>query len=111
MLGLPARSDGSAARMRIRIICLVLPAILAASQADRALAQERIDTDNFSATAKAELSNGAQAVDILNRIDALYDPALVGFLDAKVRRLQVSLYDFFWRPVMARPEGSRGFLS
>ena len=39
--------------MRIRMIWLVLPAILAASQADRALAQERIDTDNFSAAAKA----------------------------------------------------------
>ena len=109
MLGLPARSDGSAARMRIRIICLVLPAILAASQADRALAQERIDTDNFSATAKAELSNGAQAVDILNRIDALYDPALVGFLDAKVRRLQVSLYDFFGDQLWPAPKGAEAF--
>ena len=109
MLGLLARSDGSAARMRIRIIWLVLPAILAASQADRALAQERIDTDNFSATAKAELSNGAQAVDILNRIDALYDPALVGFLDAKVRRLQVSLYDFFGDQLWPAQKGAEAF--
>ena len=38
------------------MIWLVLPAILAASQADHALAQERIDTSNFSAAAKAELS-------------------------------------------------------
>ena len=109
MLGLPASSDGSAARMRIRIIWLVLPAILAASQADRALAQERIDTNNFSATAKAELSNGAQAVDILNRIDALYDPALVGFLDAQVRRLQVSLYDFFGDQLWPAPKGAEAF--
>ena len=109
MLGLPARSDGSAARMRIRIIWLVLPAILAASQADRALAQERIDTDNFSATAKAELSNGAQAVNILNRIDALYDPALVGFLDAKVRRLQVSLSDFLGDQLWPAPKGAEAF--
>ena len=35
------------------MIWLVLPAILAASQADRALAQERIDTDNFSAAASS----------------------------------------------------------
>ena len=111
MLGLPARSDGSPARMRIRIIWLVLPAILAASQADRALAQEHIDTDNFSATAKAELSNGAQAVDILNRIDALYDPALVGFLDAKVRRLQVSLYDSFGDQLWPAPKGAEAFYS
>ena len=109
MLGLPARSDGSPARMRIRMIWLALLAILAASQADRALAQERIDTDNFSAAAKAELSNGAQAVDILNRIDALYDPALVGFLDAKVRRLQVSLYDFFGDQLWPAPKGAEAF--
>ena len=95
--------------MRIRIIWLALLAILAASQADRALAQERIDTDNFSAAAKAELSNGAQAVDILNRIDALYDPALVGFLDAKVRRLQVSLYDFFGDQLWPAPKGAEAF--
>ena len=95
--------------MRIRMIWLVLPAILAASQADRALAQERIDTDNFSAAAKAELFNGAQAIDILNRIDALYDPALVGFLDAKVRRLQVSLYDFFGDQLWPAPKGAEAF--
>ena len=95
--------------MRIRMIWLVLPAILAASQADHALAQERIDTNNFSAAAKAELSNGAQAVDILNRIDALYDPALVGFLDAKVRRLQVSLYDFFGDQLWPAPKGAEAF--
>ena len=70
--------------MLIRMIWLVLPAILTASQADHALAQERIDTNNFSAAAKAELSNGAQAVDILNRIDALFDPVFVGFLDHAV---------------------------
>ena len=66
------------------MIWLVLPAILTASQADHALAQERIDTNNFSGAAKAELSNGAQAVDILNRIDALFDPVFVGFLDHAV---------------------------
>ena len=95
--------------MRIRIIWLALLAILAASQADRALAQERIDTDNFSAAAKAELSNGAQAVDILNRIDALYDPALVGKLNAKVRRLQVFLYDFFGDQLWPAPKGADAF--
>ena len=58
----------------------MLLAILATSDAGRAIAQERIDTSNFSAAGKAELSDGAQAVDILNRIDALLDPALVGFL-------------------------------
>ena len=54
--------------MRILIIWLVLLAIFATSQADRALAQERIDTSKFSGAAKAKLSDGAQAVDILNRI-------------------------------------------
>ena len=95
--------------MLIRMIWLVLPAILAASQADHALAQERIDTNNFSAAAKAELSNGAQAVDILNRIDALFDPVFVGFLDAKVRRLQVSLYDFFGDQLWPSPKGAEAF--
>ena len=91
--------------MRIRMIWLVLPAILAASQADHALAQERIDTSNFSAAAKAELSDGAQAVDILNRFDALLDPALVGFLDSKVRRFQVFLYDFLGDQLWPAPKG------
>ena len=49
--------------MRIQIIWLVLLAILATSDADRAMAQERIDTSNFSAAAKAELSDGAQATE------------------------------------------------
>ena len=52
--------------MRIQMIWLALLAILATSDADRAIAQERIDTSSFSASAKAELSDGAQAVDILN---------------------------------------------
>ena len=95
--------------MRIRMIWLVLPAILAASQADHALAQERIDTSNFSAAAKAELSDGAQAVDILNRIDALLDPALVGFLDSKVRRFQVFLYDFLGDQLWPAPKGAEAF--
>ena len=95
--------------MRIRIIWLALLAILAASQADRALAQERIDTSNFSAAAKAKLSDGAQAVDILNRIDALVDPALVGFLDSKVRRLQVFLYDFMGDQLWPAPDGAEAF--
>ena len=95
--------------MRIRMIRLVLPAILAASQADHALAQERIDTSNFSAAAKAELSDGAQAVDILNRIDALLDPALVGFLDSKVRWFQVFLYDFFGDQLWPAPKGAEAF--
>ena len=49
--------------MRIQIIWLVLLAILATSDADRAMAQERIGTSNFSAAAKAELSDGAQATE------------------------------------------------
>ena len=96
--------------MRIQMIWLALLAILATSDADRAIAQERIDTSSFSASAKAELSDGAQAVDILNRIDALYDPALVGFLDANVRRLQVFLYDYWGDQLWPCPEWSRGFL-
>ena len=95
--------------MRIQIIWLVLLAILAASQADRALAQERIDTSNFSAAAKAKLSDGAQAVDILNRIDALVEPALVGFLGSKVRRLQVRLYDFWGDQLWPAPKGAEAF--
>ena len=109
MLGLPASSDGSAARMRIRIIWLVLPAILAASQADRALAQERIDTSKFSGAAKAKLSNGAQAVDILNRIDALFDRALVGPLNGKIGRLQVFLYDYLGEQFWPAPTGADDF--
>ncbi len=86
--------------MRIQIIGLVLLAILATSDADPAMAQERIDTSSFSAAAKAELSDGAQAVDILNRIYALYDPAL----DGKVGRLQVSLYDLFGDQLWPAPK-------
>ena len=97
--------------MRIQIIWLALLAILATSDADRAIAQERIDTSSFSASAKAELSDGAQAVDILNRIDALYDPALVGFLDANVRRLQVFLYDYWGDQLWPAPNGAEAFYS
>ena len=95
--------------MRIQIIWLVLLTILAASQADRALAQERIDTSNFSADAKAKLSDGAQAVDVLNRIDALFDPALVGLLDSKVKRLQVFFYDFWGEQFWPAPTGADDF--
>ena len=95
--------------MRIRIIWLVLLAILATSDAGRAIAQERIDTSNFSAAGKAELSDGAQAVDILNRIDALLDPALVGFLASKVRRFQVFLYDFWGDQLWPATKGAEAF--
>ena len=95
--------------MRIQIIWLVLLTILAASQADRVLAQERIDTSNFSADAKAKLSDGAQAVDVLNRIDALFDPALVGLLDSKVKRLQVFFYDFWGEQFWPAPRGAEDF--
>ena len=49
--------------MRIQIIWLVLLAILATSDADRAMAQERIGTSKFSTAAKAELTDGAQATE------------------------------------------------
>ena len=49
--------------MRIQIIGLVLLAILATSDADRAMAQGRIDISNFSANAEAELSDRAQATE------------------------------------------------
>ena len=49
--------------MPIKIILLVFLAILATSDADRAMAQERIDTSNFYTAAKAELSDGAQAME------------------------------------------------
>ena len=44
--------------MRIQIIGLVLLAILATSDADPAMAQERIDTSSFSAAAKASFLMG-----------------------------------------------------
>ena len=91
------------------MIWFVLLTILAASQADRALAQERIDTSNFSADAKAKLSDGAQAVDILNRIDALFDPVFVGLLDSRVSRLQVFLYDFWGEQFWPAPKGAEDF--
>ena len=42
--------------MRIQIIWIVLLAILTTSDADRAMAQERINTSKISTAAKAELS-------------------------------------------------------
>ena len=95
--------------MRRRMIWFVLLTILATSQTDRALAQERIDTSNFSADAKAKLSDGAQAVDILNRIDALFDPVFVGLLDSRVSRLQVFLYDFWGEQFWPAPKGAEDF--
>ena len=91
------------------MIWLVLLAVLAATQIDRALAQERIDTSNFSAAAKAELSDGAQAVDILNRIDALFDRALVGPLEGRIGRLQVFLYDHLGEQFWPAPTGADDF--
>ena len=91
------------------MIWLVLLAVLAATQIDRALAQERIDTSNFSAAAKAELSDGAQAVDILNRIDALFDRALVGPLNGRIGRLQVFFYDYLGEQFWPAPTGADDF--
>ena len=49
--------------MRIQMIWIVSLAILATSDANRAMAQERIDTSNVSGAAKAERSDGAQATE------------------------------------------------
>ena len=62
----------------------------------------------FPPLPKAELSNGAQAVDILNRIDALYDLHSWDFWMPRSGAYRCPS-TIFWRPVMARPEGSRGF--